>query len=254
MNTDQDTQFDDELESIDLDELLKDPDEDLDKQRREDDIRIPKARFDEAVSKERSRADAAEQRIQEMEDQMRRANSKPDMPSIAEVRSAIAQIEDKYEEALVDGDREEARKLRGQLNELRDYQRAEEQRSYASNAQVNAVESSRYDRTLIEVEASYAALNPDSDAFDREATEEVAQLVNAFVGQGVARATALTRAARYVLGAPPKADNRSGISLRQPPSMQGGGRAGASPAASITAENIGKLDERTLAKLRGDTL
>lgn len=253
----------DELNGDELSAMLDGLDDDAIPPGKSANIRIPKDRFDEAVNKERERANAAEQRLQDLEARLQQGKNEGSQPAQQytpeQIRSAIETLEDKYEDLLVDGEKEEARKVRRDLNELRRYQATEDTKRYADEARREAVNSVKYESSLSGIERAYPELNPDGAGFDSEVTREVAQLVQAFVGQGVPHDAALSRAARYVLG-PPAEQQRgraTASDLRQPPRVDRSGRTSAPRGVSVNSLNasqFNKLDESTLSRLRGDTV
>jgi hypothetical protein len=244
-------------------------------------IRIPKERFDEAMSKARAREEALNQRIAELE-QARQSNQKK--VETSEIQTKIGDLQDKYEGLLVDGDREGAKKVRIELDKLRDALIEERTNTKTDAARRAAIEELKYDSALANLESRYPDINPDSDNFNEEKTEEVGMLLEAFVARGFTRTAALQKAVKYVLGEPKAEKSKAGeeeaeairerratearkkaadASKKQAPSTTKVGldsdKAGAQNSAGvdilrISQEKFAELDEQTLAMLRGDDL
>lgn len=241
-------------------------------------IRIPKARFDEAIHKARQREEALKQEIAELRTNQQRAQMSGTM---AEVSAEIESLQDKYEDLILDGMKDEARKVRRELDAKRDILIDMRTTVKSEQARKSAIEELQYDAALASLEAKHAELNPESPAFDAERTDEVAVLLEAFVARGFTRQTALTKAVRYVMGdgatsapaptgatrAERDAEARRRAALanaRQPADStkvgrdsDRGGKSG-DPAAvdvmKMSQERFAKLDEELLSKMRGDTV
>lgn len=242
-------------------------------------IRIPKARFDEAQAKARAREQALLEEIERLKGTRQASETQT---AVSEARAKLEEMQDKYEDLIIDGQKDEARKMRRQIDKLRD-ELVEYQTSVKSEAaRRGAIDELTYNAQLANFESQYAVLNPDSDEFDQDTTEEVAAVMKALANSGKSRADALAKAVRYVLGAPPqqqasdagralaeqrakKAREKAAAAISaQPPSMSGvgadsdkAGRAAAGETAGVdimrmSQERFAKLDEETKARMRGD--
>ena len=241
-------------------------------------IRIPKERFDEALSKARSREEALNQRIAELEKRIQTGTKKVE---VAEAQTKLEELQDKYEEYLVDGDRENAKKIRSQIDKLRDDlidSRTSEKSDAARRA---AIDELKYDSLLAKLEGDYAAINPDSENYNQDQTEEVGVLLEAFVSRGFTRHAALEKAVKYVLGPVKKTEatddsdvirderatkarkKAADAAKKQPPSTTNVGKDSdkggkQNPAGvdvfRLSQDKFAELDEDTLSKLRGDDL
>ena len=241
-------------------------------------IRIPKSRFDEVQAKARQREQALLEEIEKLKGgQQASATQK----AVSEMRSKIEELQDKYEDLILDGRKDEARKVRKQVDTMRE-ELVEYQTSVKSDAaRKAAVDELTYNAQLAGFEAKYPALNPEHEEFDEDQTNEVAALLNAFVKSGTKRSEALAKAVKYVLGAPPdqkvsdaakalagerakKARERAAEADRkQPPNTSkvgldsdraGSGGDGSIDVMRLSQDKFAKLDEETKAKLRGDEL
>lgn len=241
-------------------------------------IRIPKSRFDEAQAKARQREQALLEEIEKLKGgQQASATQK----AVSDMKSKIEELQDKYEDLILDGKKDEARKVRKQVDAMRE-ELVEYQTSVKSDAaRKAAVEELSYNAQLAGFEAKYPALNPEHEDFDEDQTNEVATLLNAFVKSGTKRSEALAKAVKYVLGAPPEqkvsdaakalAEERAKkarekaaeADKKQPPNSAkvgldsdkaGKGGEQGIDVMRLSQDKFSKLDEETKAKLRGDEL
>lgn len=276
----------DKLSDDDSDDTTETPEEKAEREaaeakaEREKRIRIPKARFDEAQEKARAREEALQRKIQELE---REKGAQNQSVEVTKAQKQLEELQDKYEDLLMDGKKEEAKNVRRQVDALRD-QLADYKTTVKSEAaRKAAIEDLRFDSLLAKSESSYPALNPDSDSFDQAKTEEVAELMEAFQAKGFTKSAALEKAVKYVMGpvqsALPIGDETSSTlkakraeearkkaaeaDKKQPASTSRVGlnsdAAGSRDSSGIdimrlTQEKFAKLDEDTLSQLRGDTL
>lgn len=241
-------------------------------------IRIPKSRFDEAQAKARAREQSLLEEIEKLKGGQQASVTQK---AISDMKSKIEELQDKYEDLILDGKKDEARKIRKQVDTMREGL-VEYQTSVKSDAaRKAAVDELSYNAQLAGFEAKYPALNPDHEDFDEDRTNEVATLLNAFVNSGTKRADALAKAVKYVLGAPPEqkasdagkvlAEQRAKAARekaaeadkKQPPNSAkigldsdkaGKGGEQGIDVMRLSQDKFSKLDEETKAKLRGDEL
>ena len=168
------------------------PAEDSDEDTGKGGITIPKERFDEAQRRNRDR-------IADLEEELNKLKT----PAEPDTRSAdLAELEDKYEDLLIEGEREKAKAVRKEIAELRTSIETDRAQETADTVRASAVEAVRYEEALTRLEGLYPAINPDVEQFDAAVTDEIGGLYAALLGQGLQRAHALDRAVRYVLGSP----------------------------------------------------
>lgn len=239
-------------------------------------IRIPKARFDEAQNKAKAREAALLAQIEKLQ-----AVVAPPAPAadpndvMNNMRVQIDELQEQYEDLLLDGKKEEARAARRQIEEWR-----EQMLGYQSDVKADAARRATmtemgYNSQLDVIEASYPMLNPEHESFDQAKTDEVAALMSAFLKSGQDRVQALQRAVHYALGtkpaAPPPATNQRAVDARrkaaeangkQPPSSSGigtdsnklGGKGGDIDVMRLGQQAFATLDDETKARMRGDVL
>lgn len=235
-------------------------------------IRIPKARFDEALGKAKQREQALLEEIERLKGGKQEAARSE---AVSEMRSKIDELQDKYEDLIMDGMKDEARKVRKQIDNIREELTEYQTTVKTDAARRAALDEMAYKAQLAGLESKYPAINPEHEEFDEEKTNEVAALLKAFVKDGQRRDVALARAVKYVMGSPaapagsPAAravDARkkaAEANRRQPPDSRGLGlstdKAGGKGESDIDVlrlnqKQFAKLDEETLSRLRGDIL
>jgi len=242
-------------------------------------IRIPKARFDEAQAKARAREQALLEEIEKLKGGQQASVTQQ---AVNEAKAKIDELQDKYEDLILDGKKDDARKVRKQIDAMRE-ELLEFTTSVKSDAARRAaIDDLSYNAQLASYESKYPALNPDNEAFDSAKTDEVASLMSAFTKSGDNRSVALAKAVKYVLGepaAPARTDEAAALAQRraeearrkaaeanskQPSSLAKVGldsdKAGGAPGTSgidimrLSQDKFAKLDEETKARLRGDEM
>ena len=191
------------------------------------------------------------------------------------MREEIDKLQDKYEDLIFDGKKDEARTIRRQIEEMRDALLEYQANTKSEAARRAAIEEMSYNAALAGFEAKYPVINPEHEEFDEEKTNEVATLLNALVKAGHNRVEALAKAIKYVLGESSRASKDPGFAdkrtadarkkaaeayKKQPPDSKNIGldsdKAGAKGSnidvMRLSQEQFAKLDEETKARLRGD--
>lgn len=252
------------------------------KAEREKRIRIPKSRYDEAQAKARAKIQSLEKQIEDLTS----ANTgKKVRDQVAEFKKAIEDLQDKYEDYVLDGKKVEARTARQQIAQMQDELSEFRANQKSDAARAAAVDQMKFDMALARLEAAHPQLNPDSEQFDESMTDEVADLAESFMARGYQRAEALNRAAKYVMRGSeaatsakkePAEDTKEVIekrrreearkkaadaAKRQAPDTAGIGKSSDTHGEQgkdnidvmrMKQKDFAKLDEDTLAKLRGD--
>lgn len=240
-------------------------------------IRVPKARLDEVVVKARQREEQLVNRIRELEN---KDSGAPQKDVLGEMRTAIGELQDKYETHIFAGEKDEAKKVRAELEEAREKYTDAKSAAISEDTRRQTIDSLRYDAALAKAEADYPALNPDNDdSYDEAKATEVATLMGMFTQNGLTRQASLEKAVRYVMGAPATKrtdtaaetvrarqaqqarEKAAAAAKKQPPSDAGAGtdndKAGGDRQQGINVmrlsqEKFAELDEATLATMRGD--
>ena len=207
--------------------------------------------------------------------------------NLEQAESQLSAMEEKYAQLLLDGSAKEAAAVRQQMRQMERAISIAEARQEAASAKDAVKAELAYDATVAQIEARYPALNPDAEEFDGELAQEVIELHTALVGRGLAPATAIQRAVKYVMAergesaavaeADDKGDvvdpkvaglkrtldtkNRNAAAARaQPPnavkigadSSVLGGDISENSVLKMSQDDFSKLSDDALAKMRGD--
>lgn len=246
-------------------------------------VRIPLSRHEEMLNKARQREEALVARVQELERTTKAAPAER-KDVLGEMKTKIAELQDKYEAHLFEGEKVEAKAVRAELETLREQYTDAKVANSSTQARVQTLDTLKYEAALAKVEADFPALNPDNEeTFDEAKATEVAELLVLFQKNGLTRQAALSKAVGYVMGAakagaPPDATaetlaqkraqearaKAAEASRRQPPDAtkvgQDNDKAGnkdggkAIDVMKLSQAQFAKVDEETLSRLRGDTV
>jgi len=248
------------------------------------DTRIPLARHEQILNRTRAERDALAAQVAQYQKGTVVADTNK---VIAETETQLLALEGEYNKLLVDG---EVEKATTKMREIRQLERSiNEQKNtlVSAAAEARAIERVRYDTTVERIEAAYPIMNPDHEDFDQAKVAEVIELKTAFQAQGATPAAALQKAVKYVLGAETTkekgavevkakvetkdvAAERKAAALKKnvdaaaktPANLAAAGLNSDELGGTLTAERAMKmsqkdfaaLDEKSLAKLRGDEL
>jgi hypothetical protein len=145
--------------------------------------RIPKSRFDEAVNKEREKAIRAEERARYLEERIEQLVSmqeqmsrKTETPAVVEPEFDFDAAEDKYAELLLEGDVQEASKLRKQMEKEREkrlIKLLDEVKKDARKASKDLSEAEKKELVIQEALQKYSFLDHASDEYDADLVEEI---------------------------------------------------------------------------------
>lgn len=244
---------------------------------------IPRARFDEAVRRERERAEAAERRLQEFEQQRQQISRTAD---IDKLETQVKDLRSQERKALVAGDDDKAAELSEQADRLNRQIAIEQSRDMSAAMKEQAREEIRMELTIDRLTAEYPQLDTASDDFDQELTDDVLDKQRGYIERDrMSPSKALLKAAQYVMArfrpaAAEDVEGKNGLNAaerggdrkqaavkknidaasRQPASTKRAGadsdkfgQTGAVPAATdMTFEEFSALPDSTKAKMRGD--
>lgn len=249
------------------------------------DTRLPLARHEEILGKERERREAVEAELAKY----KQGKTIADMGvEITKAEETLLTLEAKYAKEVTDG---EAAKAAATMAEIRKTERsinAANSRVEIEAAEARAVERVRYDTIVERVETQFNELNPDHADYDKAKAAEVVELKEAYMLKGHTPTAALqkavklimpptTKAQETVLDTTPRVDAAAVEAARKKAAVEATAKAvAATPASSakvgndsdkagggaITAKDaikmdhaaFGKLNEETLAVMRGDVL
>ena len=204
--------------------------------------------------------------------------------NLDQAEQQLSELEEKYAQLLLDGSAKEAAAIRQQMRQMERAISIAEARQEAAQAKDAVKAELAYDATVAQIESRYPALNPDAEEFDGELAQEVVELHTALVGRGLAPATAIQRAVKYVMAergeAAPANDKGDVIDPKiaglkrtndtkarnaaaakaQPPnavkigadSTALGGDISENSVLKMSQEDFSKLGDDALAKMRGD--
>lgn len=252
----------------------------------DDGAAIPKARVDEMVRSERERAEAAENRMRELEKQIKKDVTTEDTKKI---EALIVDLEKKHAKAILDGKSDEAADLASQIRLKERQIQIEMSKGMSSQAKEEAREEIRLDMTIERLQADYPMLNEDDESFDQDAVDMVLATQQQYIREkGLTPAVALARAAAKVMSklAPAKDlddedDKKGGLgkakevdgrtkaqldknietSKKQPADTKSAGvdsdKKGIKEdvqASKLSYDEFAALPEATKARMRGDLL
>jgi hypothetical protein len=274
----------------DLKEVLKDDEADekprdasgkFTKKDKEGEPSVPKHRFDEAIAKEREAREAAERRAQELAAKVKQEERNVD---VEKLETEIEKLEKDHARLLLDGEHEKAAAVMKQIRHGERLIAKLESDEKTTRATQQAVEQVRMDAAIASLEATYPALNQDSESYDQDLVDLVlAEQRRLIQVEGVSPAAALTKAGSKIMkkfapaeDAPAKKgleaakngeDRKSkqveknlDTDRRQPPSMKDSGidsdKAGVKgdkiDVTKLSREEFAALPAATRERLRGD--
>ena len=249
---------------------------------------IPLDRHEKLLKKERARREELEAQLAQSRAgrEMAKVND-----SLDQIEGELVGMEAKYNDMLAEGDTKGAaqmmtniRRKNAELNSLTSAQRDAE-------VMAQAVEKVRYDEALDRIEEAYPQLDPTSDEFDEDLLQDVSDMMQAGSRRGLSATKALQRAVSRIMGAETSGQKRAttatprvnesdvasdmaaerrgeavkrnlDASKRTPPATHraasgndvAGGALTAKAVMQMSEADFEKLDEKDLARLRGDTL
>lgn len=252
------------------------------------DTRLPLSRHKEILDAERARREAVERELAKYREGERIAATNEEITAVEE---KLVKADADYAKLIADGEMEKAA---AKMREIRAMEREVNEKKAdmrIAAAEARAVEQVRYDALVDRMEEAYPQLNPQDDNFSKEKTAEVLEMKAAFQATGHTPSQALQRAIKYVMGATTKAqktatevtprvdadeaakakaDARAAeqrkknldAAEKQPPdtkkvgqdSDKMGGNISAKDVLKMSQDDFAKLDDKTLAKMRGDEI
>lgn len=251
--------------------------------------RIPLARHKEILEKERAERAAIEKENADLKQGRQIAVTNE---QITQAEDRLLALEGEYTKLVTDGEPEKAAKVMTDIRRTERSINEAKSSMLIQAAEARAYERVRYDTTVERLEAAYPALNPDHDDYDEAMTKEVVELRDGYVATGrYGRAEAIQKAAKTLMGAATtrqttavtadvkvdkvdlaKATNEERAKAarnkaadaagRQPASLTKvgldsdklGGTLDAKTVIKMNQDEFAKLDEKTLARMRGDEI
>lgn len=170
------------------------------------DTRIPIARHKEILDKTRQERDELAKQLSQYQngDRIQVIND-----DIKKSEDKVTALDAEYTKLVTDGEHAKAAE---KMKEIRTLERdiAEKKGDLkAQAASARAVEKMRYDIVVERLEAAYPVLNPDSDEFDKDEAQDVADLAATYRQRGHTPAEAIQKAAKKLLGSETKKQNEA---------------------------------------------
>lgn len=253
------------------------------------DSRIPLSRHEQILAKERERREALETELAKVKKGEETAQVND---VIAKAETKVDELQAQYDKEIADGNLDKAKTLMKELRTLERNIADQKAEIKAVVATETAVETMRYDIVVDRIEAAYPEMDPKHEDFDREKMLEVLELKEAYGLKGYKPSAALQKAVNIILGAAtgkqktatevkPKVDEAAAAAAakkegvkeaatktaidavnKQPPATgkigvehdKAGGVLDAKKVMSMNQEEFAKIDERELARMRGDDL
>lgn len=237
---------------------------------------VPKSRLDEVLSKQK----ALQKQLDDMKAAQVVAESAPE-----EYDFATKEVE--YQTLVLDGEAEKAAALRQEMRKAEREQMAFEMRQEMTQTVNQNQQATALQTAATDLEVNFPVFDQNSESYNAEYTQEVIDLRDAFITQGLGAVEALGKAANFVVKsydlvesgdeasalsgskAPAKradevAKKRAEVSRKlraadaQPPELPGESSANrgerALDVASMSEDEFNALPEATLKRLRGDII
>ena len=264
------------------------PDKGSDGKATKADAPIPLSRHKEILEAERGRREALEQQLSKFQQGQQVAATNDE---ITQLEDKLISKEAEYNKAVTDGEVDKANTLMREIRMLDRDIGSKRMTMDIQAAEARAVERVRYDTLVERMEEAYPQLNPEHDDFDKTKTAEVLELKAAYQATGYTPSQALQKAIKLVMppktkaqevaaettprvsaedAAKAKAEARAleqrkknaDVAGKQPPATSKvgqdhdklGGQISAKDVLKMSQEDFMKLDDKTLAAMRGDEL
>lgn len=231
---------------------------------------VPKARLDEVLAKQK----ALQKQLDDMKEAQAPAEDAPE-----EFDFDKGELE--YQQLVLDGEAEKAAALRQQMRKSEREQIAYEMRKEMGNTVSQNAQETALATAAKELEEAFPVFDHNSEVFDKDLTQEVVGLRDAFITQGYEAVDALSKAVNFVvksndleaesetpsLAATKNTQNvadkkRKEVSRKlkaaesQPPEMPGESSSARGEQAvnlgNLTEDEFNALPDATLKRLRGD--
>jgi hypothetical protein len=224
---------------------------------------IPKSRFDEVLAKQR----ALQKKLEEATNPVETIEKAPEYEFEAK--------EVEYQQYVLNGDTEKAAALRAEIRNAERQQMMFEVQNKMGQSVQQSTELVALQNKAAELATKYSVLDETHAEFNKEITQEVLDLRDAFVVQGYTGADALDKAAKYVMApydkpASPKVDpvqtkvaqqkqvantnKKLEAAESQPPSMKPGTQKVEKKVdiSLLSSDEFEALPDETLRRMRGD--
>jgi hypothetical protein len=223
---------------------------------------IPKSRFDEVLAKQK----ALQKQLQEATNPVEKIEKAPEYDFSAK--------ELQYQEHILNGEAEKAAALRSEIREVERKNMMFEMQQQMGQTVQQSTEAVALQNKAIELQTTYPELDETSAEYNKDLTQEVMDLRDAFMIQGFTGADALEKAAKYVVQpkeAPstPQADpvekevaqkkkvantsKKLKAAEKQPPALKGKNKVEKKvDISNMSIDEFDALPAETLRRMRGD--
>jgi len=255
-------------ETEELEEVLEEP-----KAKKKGQM-VPKSRLDEVLAKQKA--------LQKQLDELKQANQPPppELPSYD-----FEAKEREYQDFILDGEPDKAAKLRSEIRNAEREAMSHELRREVEQTVTRNNEETALQQAANLLETEYPVFDQNSADYNEDFTQEVIELRDAFMIQGLGAVDALSKASNFVIKAHDigsESDDSSALTAKQapkksvdevakkraevakkldaakkqPPELPGEGSSShgekALDISSLSEEEFNALPEATLRRLRGD--
>lgn len=261
-----------------------DTDEEAEKKTKKtkDEPRIPKSRLDKVLKE-----------LQDAKDQLAKTQqTQQQEESNADLKAAqgrLSDLEKQLTKQIADGETEKAATTLASIRELSEAISDFKAEAKAAQATAMAVEQVRESMVIDRIEEAYPELNPSHEDYDESKIAKVLKIRNGLMATGDSRSAAMQEAVKLVMGDPKTAKERTAVDVtprvnkddvagkrkadavarntnaanKQPPTTAkvgtdsdklGGGTLKAEDVMKMSQDEFAQLDEKTLARMRGDDI
>lgn len=253
---------------------------DKDKAKKKDEPRIPKSRLDKVLSQLKD----AQEQLAQLKGTQQQEESNADLKA---AQGRLGELEKQLTKQITDGESEKASQTMAAIRELSDAISDFKADLKAQQATTQAVEQVRESMVIDRIEEAYPELNPRHEDYDEGKVAKVLKIRKGLMATGDTPSAAMQEAVKLVMGDPNTGKERLATEVtprvdkdkiatdratearkrnldaegRQPPSTArvgmdsdkaGGGLLNPADVMKMSQDEFAKLDEKTLAKLRGD--
>lgn len=254
--------------------------EDKKKAKKKDEPRIPKSRLDKVLNELK---EAREQLAKQQETKQQETQD----ADLKAAQGRLTELEKQLTKQITDGDTEKASQTMAAIRELSEAISDYKADMKAQQATALAVEQVRESMVIDRIEEAYPELNPRHEEYDEAKVTKVLKIRKGLMATGDSASAAMQEAVKLVMGDPRTSKERLATEVtprvdkdkiatdrtaeakkrnaeaagKQPPSTArvgmdsdklGGGALSAADVMKMSQDEFAKLDEKTLAKLRGD--
>lgn len=245
-----------------------------------DEPRIPKARLDKVLAQLKE----AQEELAQLKGSKQQQESNADLKA---AQGRLGDLEKQLTKQIADGETEKASQTMAAIRELSEAISDFKAEAKAEQATALAVEQVRESMVIDRIEEAYPELNPKHEDYDEDKVGKILKLKKGLVATGDTPSAALQEAVKLVMGEPKTTKERTATEVtprvdkddvagkrkaeavarnaaaanKQPPTTAkvgvdsdklGGGALKPEDVMNMTQDEFAKLDEKTLAKLRGD--